>query len=104
MARPVGSTNEKLFRTAVLRAVKQRRNGKTGDRYLDILAQRLVKEGADGNVLAINSVADRMDGKPAQAVQVDQSITITRIDRIIVEPEQISGPVIDITPEEDESN
>ena len=66
IGRPVGTTHDKLWRSAIVRAVKRRTGGKGSPRHLDRLASVLVREGGNGNVAAIKEVGDRLDGKPAQ--------------------------------------
>ena len=70
IGRPVGTTHDKLWRSAIVRAVKRRTGGKGSPRHLDTLANVLVREGGNGNVAAIKEVGDRLDGKPAQALQI----------------------------------
>ncbi len=70
IGRPVGTTHDKLWRSAIVRAVKRRTGGKGSPRHLDRLASVLVREGGNGNVAAIKEVGDRLDGKPAQAVAI----------------------------------
>lgn len=89
-AKSVGRKSEKQWRDAIRKAVHQR--VPTGDdkpkkiKALDRLANKLVTEGMGGNIMAIKEIGDRMDGKPAQAVEVAVAVEITRIERIIVDP------------------
>lgn len=59
--------SDKLWRDAILRAVKRRKHGKDDPQYLDKLASRLVSVAMAGEVGAIKEIGDRLDGKPAQA-------------------------------------
>ena len=43
---------------------------KKGARKIRRIAERLVDEAMDGNIQAIKEVWDRMEGKPAQAINV----------------------------------
>ena len=70
MGRPIGSTGERTWHKAIVRAVNRRTNGKGSPKYLDVLADKLVQEGAGGNVVALNAIGDRLDGKPAQAIAI----------------------------------
>ncbi len=68
--RPVGSTGDRTWHKAIVRAVNRRTEGKGSPKRLDVLANRLVKEGMNGNVQAINAIGDRLDGKPSQAIAI----------------------------------
>lgn len=57
--------SDKLWRDAILRAVKKKHpNGA----YLDRLARALVMAGIRGDVQALREVGDRIDGRPTQQV------------------------------------
>jgi len=43
---------------------------KKGRRKLRALADKLVEKALDGDTQAINHIADRLDGKPSQAINV----------------------------------
>ena len=87
----VGKKSEKLWRDAVMRAVNRRTKGKGNPKHLDLLADKLVRVGRAGDIPAIKEIGDRLDGKPAQAVEVDVQVQITKIERIIIEPKVIEG-------------
>lgn len=93
MARPLGSPNkDKPFRDALrleLAALDDE-----DPRTLRRLARRLLETASAGenSLAAIREVADRLDGKPAQAViggeDDDPALAlIHRIERVIVDPE-----------------
>lgn len=66
-----GYKSDKQWREAIQLAVHRlASDGKT--KHLDLLAMRLVKAGADGDVSALREIGDRLDGKPAQSVSVGQ--------------------------------
>lgn len=65
---PVGHKSEKIWRDAVMRAVRRRLKGKKTP-YLEVLADRLVSEASDGNVTALKEIGDRLDGKPVSTVE-----------------------------------
>ena len=52
---------------------------------LNVLADRVVLKAIEGDVPAFNAVADRVDGKPAQALELsgadgeDLSVTVTYV-------------------------
>ena len=84
----IGQKSDKWFRDALVRAVNRRekgQDGKRGQKHIAILADKLVSEGEDGNVTALTAIRDTLDGKPAQAVTVDVTKTITLIERRIVD-------------------
>ena len=66
---PLGSKSDKLWRDAIMRAVK-RQVVKGGGKYLDVLADKLVKIAAEGDVHALKEIGDRLDGKPSMALSV----------------------------------
>ena len=70
----VGAKSDKMWRHAIMRAVNRVANdGKT--KHLDILALRLIKAGAEGDVSALREIGDRLDGKPTTTVEMgDETI------------------------------
>ena len=66
--RPPGKWNDKAFKDALRVAVN--RNAKGGGRKLARLADVLLNAGLAGDVTAIKEIADRLDGKPQQSVDV----------------------------------
>ncbi len=80
---------EKLFNDAlrVAALMQTREDGKT---RLRLVADRLMEEAENGNIAAIKEVADRLDGKPAQAIvggdEGEEVRVITEIRNIIVDP------------------
>jgi hypothetical protein len=94
---PAGrGVGEKLFRDTLMLALKEA----DGDRLrLRIVADKLVANAINGDTTAIREIADRLDGKPAQAVDVSGDdrriiVEIRRFDR----PESLGGPIIEATP------
>ena len=83
---------DKPFRDALRVAVKRKSDDMAGGKTkLDRIAARLVTEAVDGDVSAAKEIADRLDGKVAQAIvggdEGDQPIRmIARIERVIVRP------------------
>jgi hypothetical protein len=65
MGRPVGSVNrEKPFADALRIALR------SGNPHrLRAIAEKLIEKALTGDLQAIREVADRMDGKPAQAIE-----------------------------------
>ena len=96
----VGPKSEKPWRHAIQKAVKEwikvDENGKSQKRRaLNLLAQKIVRKGIDGDVAALKEIGDRLDGKPVQGVELGLEVKITRIERQIVEPQAVAGPVIE---------
>jgi hypothetical protein len=95
---PAGrGVGDKLFRNALLAALKRA----DGDvEKIQLVAEKLVANAIENrDTAAIREIADRLDGKPAQAVDVTGDdrriiVEIRRFDR----PESLGGPVIEATP------
>jgi hypothetical protein len=62
---PEGSRKMKLWRESLDRAITQ-----DDGKRLRAAAERLLDMAADGDIAALNHLADRLDGKPAQALTV----------------------------------
>lgn len=71
--RPKGAWSEKRFREALQSAVSE--PASNGQRRLRNIAEKLVVAAEAGEAWAIGMVADRLDGRPAQDVSIDQNIT-----------------------------
>jgi hypothetical protein len=70
MAAPLGNQNAtkaKEFRQALKRALA-RKSGSTMSAALEEIATKLAEAAYAGEQWAIREVADRLDGKPAQAI------------------------------------
>jgi hypothetical protein len=67
MANPRGQQRDKPFREAL-----QMEIAAAGDNHkrLRQIARKLIASACDGDMQAIQQVADRLDGKPAQAVDL----------------------------------
>jgi hypothetical protein len=65
MGRPIGSVNrEKPFTTALRVALLS-----NGGRRLRVIAERLAEKAEQGDLAAIQQIADRLDGKPSQVIE-----------------------------------
>lgn len=87
--RPVGSTSSKLFKDALILAVKRT----DGDQSkLARIADALVEKALTGDVPACNAVADRLDGKPTQPIGGDEDAApiIHEIRRTLIDPRSSS--------------
>ena len=97
---PKGAKSDKEWRDAIRRAVHEQRtvdvDGRPAKRKaLFLLARKTVTEALDGNMVAVKEIGDRLDGRPAQAVDVAVAVSVERIERLIVDP----GPVIEHEPQ-----
>lgn len=71
MPAPQGNQNAaegKRFKLALQAALEKRGTDKV--QALQAVADKLIEGALDGNIHAIREVADRLDGKPAQAVNL----------------------------------
>ena len=77
MARPKGSENkDKPFRDAL--RMELAKLGEDDPKALRGLARKLLATAAgDDGLAAIKEVADRLDGKPAQAMEMSGSLAVT---------------------------
>ena len=62
-----GHKSDKLWRDAIMLAVNDKDGA--GRKNLRILAEKTVELAKAGDMQAIKEIGDRLDGKPAQAVQ-----------------------------------
>ena len=58
---------EKLFKGSLIRAINRRDSGKD-PQALEKIADKLLDQAMKGEISAIKELADRLDGKPAQAI------------------------------------
>jgi hypothetical protein len=65
MGRPIGSLNRQRPFTDALRLALL----SGGGRRLRIIAEKLADKAEQGDIQAIREIADRLDGKPAQAIE-----------------------------------
>lgn len=84
MARTKGATADKFWNEAVRLAVYRETDGDDGKKHkrINLIADKLCKLALEGDMSAIKEIGDRLDGKPAQAVDVagqeeDGSVGIT---------------------------
>ena len=95
MAAPKGNSNAKKgtqWREALERALARscKTKAKTVGAGLDKIADIVVKEALDGNKDAWQEIANRLDGKHAQSVQLsgdEDNPVITRIETVIRKPD-----------------
>lgn len=96
MASP-GPKSDKIWADAIRRAVSRCHEEKDAKgkvqklRYLNLLADNLVKSGLKGDVAALKEIGDRLDGKATQGVNVSGKLTVEKIEREIVDPSNPDG-------------
>lgn len=82
---PVGNNNagkNHVWRGALNRALAQyQENGVPRGQALNLIAERVVKQALNGDTAAIAEIANRLDGKPSQAVSVAQDSVISIVHR-----------------------
>jgi len=61
---------DKFWSAALQRAVKRESAGKGSEQWLDVIAARVVKAAADGDMVAAKEIGDRLDGKPVARNEV----------------------------------
>lgn len=75
MAAPVGNKNAakaKDWETALRKAIAQH---KAGPEVLRKIADSVVDKALDGDWRAIDEIANRLDGKPAQSVELSTNVS-----------------------------
>jgi hypothetical protein len=87
MGAPTGNfnaANDRSFISALNRAIAQ----DDGVR-LRMIAEKLLDKASAGELMAINMVADRLDGKPKQQLDANLNhtgdVTISKIERLIID-------------------
>lgn len=64
---PAGRRAERPFRDAINRALARR----AGTQAIDDIVEKFLQLAKDGDLTAIREMADRLDGKPVQAHDVE---------------------------------
>ena len=82
---PRGAKSDKLWRDAIMVAVKRETTGADGKptKKLALLADKLVNEAINGNVAAIKEIGDRLDGRATQPISGDSerpTLTVVYVD------------------------
>jgi hypothetical protein len=86
MAKTKGAVSDKFWSEAVRLAVYREAEGDGEKRKrLNIIADKLCKLAMDGDMQAIKEIGDRLDGKPAQALQHSGEIEATIVRKTIYE-------------------
>jgi hypothetical protein len=72
MGAPIGNQNAakaKIWHAAIMRALERRKPANERIQAIDELADKLLDLVATGDLAALKEFGDRMDGKPAQALE-----------------------------------
>jgi len=107
-----GRYSGKLFETAVRRAAcaQIRAGDLRGQRKLDVIAARLVNQAVDGDLDAIKTVAERLDGKAVAHIEASGDgallagfgallAAVNEERRRRAAGEELGPPIVDVTPE-----
>ena len=92
---PIGNKNgakARLVEQALIRAIKQRDLVAGDGETLRAIAEAQIDRALKGDPLGFDRVADRLDGKPAQQVQLsgDPDAPLRhRVEQVIVDPESV---------------
>jgi hypothetical protein len=103
IGRPVGSTNDRTWRSALVRAVNRRTDGKGSPKKLDMIADKCADEAMNGESWAVREVGDRLDGKPAQAIAIrgdpDSPVIFNLRLGDGIAPKVIDGGAVEVLPD-----
>jgi len=106
-----GRYSGKLFEAAVRRAAcaQIRAGDLRGQRKLDVIAARLVNQAVDGDLDAIKTVAERLDGKAVAHIEASGDgallagfgalLAAVNEERRRRAGEELGPPIVDVTPE-----
>lgn len=67
--KPAGAKSDKLWRDALMRAVRRVEAGQPSQ-FLERIADQVVKQALDGDMTATREIGDRLDGKPHQTAEI----------------------------------
>lgn len=59
---------KRIWEDAIKRALDRRETGKVDYKGIDELADKLIDKAAQGDMVALKEIGDRVDGKPPQAI------------------------------------
>lgn len=78
---PGGRSKDRAWRDA-LRLAVNRLTEDGEQKLLNVIAEKLVALALEGNLAAIREIADRLDGKPIQAVSLDADIEVGNLESL----------------------
>ena len=97
MPRTAGSLGDKTWRDTLRKLSREVQldpdDGKRR-RRLETMGRALFNRAVDGDVTAAKEIGDRLDGKPAQALDVSMAVAITRIEHRIVDPVELVAETV----------
>ena len=73
--------SDKIWPDAIRRAVNRYKQETDGEgnvhkvKYLNVLADNVVRMAAEGDMQAMKEIGDRIDGKPTQTQQIDMKVS-----------------------------
>jgi hypothetical protein len=79
---PRGPKADKIWANALRLAVMREsdepdpNDGRKKLQYINVIANKMVEAARGGDVQAIREIGDRLDGKPAQAIENTGSLTV----------------------------
>jgi hypothetical protein len=76
---PGGRPRRKLLTEELERLLEQEAPAANGKTWAEVIAETLLKQGRKGNVRAIAEIADRLEGKPQQSVELKDEALSARI-------------------------
>lgn len=68
---PIKNERNRLVREAILKALEK--GGKPPEEALVPMAEKMIAQAQDGDVASFREIADRLDGKPSQ--QIDMAVS-----------------------------
>ncbi len=71
---PKGRPKGVTLSDALRKMLAEQAPGKTEQTYAEVIARALCKQAVKGNVLAAKEVADRVEGRPKQSLDVDLNV------------------------------
>lgn len=83
---------DKLWTDALRRAINRESEGKGSAKWLDVIANRVIEDAANGNIVAAKEIGDRLEGKPKQQTEVsgpDGGAIPTRlvVETVVIKPD-----------------
>ena len=86
---PIKHERNRIVRESILLALQK--DGQTPEEALRPIAEKIIEQARGGDTMSFREIADRLDGKPAQQVQIQgdaEQPLVARIEQVIVDPAQ----------------
>jgi hypothetical protein len=87
---PGGRPKSKPLTEELERLLEQKPPKGKGETWAALIAQALVVKASKGDVRAISELANRLEGKPLQAIEIDENANTTLAERIEQARKQVS--------------